>query len=220
MPTPLDKARQNPDGMKAKILAEARMLFGKYGYRATTTRMIAGRVGIDISTLHYHWGEKQDLYEAVILTLNEEIGRQLYAIEKIVAGFDLKKRIRTAIDALTDYMFAHPEVASLILRRYFSQAKQPLGQDIKVPEYISNIALAMGLALDRQSVSPAHKAGIFAVWNSAFSFVSGENFFRPVLGLDKKEYIEIVKKTLKFIMIPAFTQSGPSGADNRSAMKT
>ena len=73
MPSPLEKARLNPDSMKAKILGVARKLFGDYGYSGTTTRMIAGKVGIDISTLYYHWGEKQDLYEALITDINEEI---------------------------------------------------------------------------------------------------------------------------------------------------
>jgi AcrR family transcriptional regulator len=36
----------------------ARKIFGEYGFHGTTTRMIAQEVGIDISTLHYHWGEK------------------------------------------------------------------------------------------------------------------------------------------------------------------
>ncbi|MCP4373087.1 MAG: helix-turn-helix transcriptional regulator, partial [Deltaproteobacteria bacterium] len=48
--------------MKAKILISARKLFGQYGFHGTTTRMIASDVGIDISTLYYHWGEKGDLY--------------------------------------------------------------------------------------------------------------------------------------------------------------
>ena len=57
MPSPLEKARQDPKSMKARILASARRIFGEYGYNNTTTRMIAKDVGIDISTLYYHWGE-------------------------------------------------------------------------------------------------------------------------------------------------------------------
>ena len=59
MTTPLDKARQNPDSMKARILDAARRLFGTYGFHGTTTRMIAKEVGIDISTLYYHLGGKR-----------------------------------------------------------------------------------------------------------------------------------------------------------------
>ena len=51
----MEKARRDPESMKARIL-EQLGAFGAYGYHGTTTRMIAQRVGIDISTLYYHWG--------------------------------------------------------------------------------------------------------------------------------------------------------------------
>ena len=77
MPSALEKARQDPNSMKARILAAARRIFGEYGYSETTTRRIAKNVGIDISTLYYHWGEKQDLYEAVLQDVSEEIQSRL-----------------------------------------------------------------------------------------------------------------------------------------------
>jgi AcrR family transcriptional regulator len=77
MTTPLEKARKDPESMKAKILQVARKIFGEYGFHGTTTRMIARKVGIDISTLYYHWGEKGDLYEAVILDINEDLRQKL-----------------------------------------------------------------------------------------------------------------------------------------------
>ena len=41
MSSRLEKARKDPNSMKAKILSSARKLFGEYGYNDTTTRMIA-----------------------------------------------------------------------------------------------------------------------------------------------------------------------------------
>ena len=93
MPSPLEKARQDPDSMKARILASARRLFGEYGYSSTTTRMIAGDVGIDISTLYYHWGEKLDLYEALITDLNDEILAKFEEVEQQARGKTLSERL-------------------------------------------------------------------------------------------------------------------------------
>ena len=59
LPTALEKARQDPDSMKARILAAARRIFSQYGFPGATTRAIAKEVGIDISTLYYHWGGKR-----------------------------------------------------------------------------------------------------------------------------------------------------------------
>ncbi len=204
MQSPLDKARKDPGSMKARILTAARKLFGEFGYASTTTRMIAKEVGIDISTLYYHWGEKNDLYEAVITDLNDEIQSQLKGIEKLAKGKTMKARIEIAIENICDYLFEHPEAANLILYRYFTKNSQGQDIDIRIPEYINNIAVAMGLALDRRHISPQAKARVLAVWNSVFNFISGENFFRPMLEVDHEEYIQVVKDTLKFVLVPAF----------------
>ena len=191
--------------MKAKILASARKIFGQYGYNDTTTRRIASEVGIDISTLYYHWGEKQDLYEAVLQEVSDEIQCKLNEVEKKVSGKTLKARLEVAIDLMCDYLFSHPEVSNLILFGYFSKTRHGVTMDIKIPEYISNIAVAMELAADKKSISIESKARILAVWNTVLNFISGENFFRPMLKTTRENYIRVVKETLKFILVPAFT---------------
>ena len=206
MPSPLEKARQNPDSMKAKILAAARRLFGDYGYNGTTTRMIASEVGIDISTLYYHWGEKQDLYEALITDINEEIQLEFKEVERQVKNRPLTERLEIAIDILTDYLFQHPEVSNLILNDSFNKSKPDTVPDIKIGDFTANIAIAMDLAPSKANVSVQAKARILAVWNCVLNFISGENFFRPILDIDRQAYLQTIKATLKFIIVPAFTK--------------
>ena len=191
--------------MKARILSSARRLFGEYGYNDTTTRMIAGDVGIDISTLYYHWGEKQDLYEAVLIEISDEIQDKLNEVEKKVSGLNLTTRLEIAIDMMSDYLFSHPEVSNLILFGYFNKTRHGVTLDISMSQYINNIAFAMGLSDNRETASTEAKARILAVWNTVLNFISGENFFRPLLETDREEYIRVVKETLKFILVPAFT---------------
>jgi len=206
MPSALEKARQDPNSMKARILAAARRIFGEYGYSDTTTRKIAKDVGIDISTLYYHWGEKQDLYEAVLQDVSEEIQSRLNQVEKTVSGQSLKNRLEVSIDMMCDYLFSHPEVSNLILFGYFSKTRHGVTMDIKIPQYISNIALAMELAADKKTVTVEDKARILAVWNTVLNFISGEDFFRPMLKTNHENYVNVVKETLKFILVPAFTR--------------
>ena len=181
MPSPLEKARQNPDSMKARILASARKLFGEYSYNATTTRMIAKDVGIDISTLYYHWGEKVELYQAVLTDINEEIRSKLIDIEEKARGNSLAKRLDIAIDVFSDYLFSKPEVSNLILYGYFRNNRENVNACVRVTEYIADIAFAMGLSLDKQYVSVEAKAKVMALWNAILNFISGENFLRPML---------------------------------------
>lgn len=48
------------------LLEAAIYLFGHYGYDGVTTRMIVARAGVNISTLHYYYKSKQELYDAII----------------------------------------------------------------------------------------------------------------------------------------------------------
>lgn len=205
MASSLEKAKQNPDSMKAKILTAARKIFGEYGFHGTTTRMIAKAVEIDISTLYYHWGEKGDLYEAVVMDITEGMRQKLIEVEKIIKGRPLAERIRIAIDKMADYLFEHPEISNLTLFRYFTKTRHGNILDFKVPEYISDIAYSMGLAEDRKNVPADAKMKVLSIMNAIHNFVSGENFFRPMMKMEREEYIKAAKETLKFFNITAFT---------------
>jgi hypothetical protein len=74
-----------------------------------------------------------------------------------------------------------------------------------VPEFISDIAYSMGLAKDRKNVPADAKMKVLAIMNAIHNFVSGENYFRPMMGLDRESYIKEAKETLKFFNLSAFT---------------
>ncbi|MEW6263130.1 MAG: TetR/AcrR family transcriptional regulator [Thermodesulfobacteriota bacterium] len=208
LPTALEKARQDPDSMKARILAAARRVFGQYGYHGATTRVIAKEVGVDISTLYYHWGEKSDLYEAVVFDITEDLRQLLRQVEKVIHGRPLDERLSISIDLTAGYLFDHPEVSNLILLRYFSKTRQEMEWDYRVPEFITDVARSMGLAGRDGEVTKPAEMQVLAIMNSIHNFVSGEDFFRSMLHLTRAEYIPLVKETLKTVLIPAFAGSG------------
>lgn len=204
MASPLQKARQDPGSMKARILSAARTIFGRYGYHGATTRIIAQEVGIDISTLYYHWGDKNDLYQAVIYDISEDLRNQFIKVEQAIAGKPLAERMDLAINMMTDYLFDHPEVANLILLRYFSETRAALTWDQRVPEFASGIARSMGMAETDGSVSTQAKMRVMSMMLAIYNFVSGESFFRSMLELESEPYREQAKETLRFLLIPAF----------------
>ena len=208
MLTPLEKARKDPRSTKAKILKAARRVFGEYGFHGTTTRMIAQEAGIDISTLYYHWGEKGDLYGAVIMDIYQDLRQKLGDVEKVIHGLPLAKRMHISIDMMTDYLFECPEISNLTLFRYFAKTRHDSRIDIHVPELISDIARSMNLCKDKKNVPTSSQMEVLAIMNAIHSFISGENFFRPMLKLKRDEYIAMVKETLKFVLVPAFATGG------------
>lgn len=207
MATPLEKARKNPDSIKAKILGIARKLFGQYGFQGTTTRMIAKEAGIDISTLHYHWGDKGDLFEAVIHDLHFESRNKLIEIEKKIKGKPLTVRIDMALDEMLDFLFDNPEISNHTIFRYFTQTTTELDLDIglgSVPEYITDIAYSMGLSDNRREASNEAQMKIIFMMNALHNYVAGEGFFRSMMNIGRDEYRKLAKDTLKFYLIAPF----------------
>jgi AcrR family transcriptional regulator len=217
MKTPLEKARDSPDSTKARTLKVARRLFGEYGFHGTTTRMIAQEAGVDISTLYYHWGEKADLYEAVALDIHEDLRVQLWHVEQLVHGRTLAERLAIAIDEMTDYLLEHPEVSNLVLLRYFAKTRAEPITDLRVPSFVSNIARAMNLAARDQPVSPEARMQVLAIMNGIYNFISGQEFFQSIVGVERERYVALTKETLKFIFIPAFAGSEPKAAPRSGA---
>lgn len=206
-PTPLEKARKDPSSMKGRILKQARCIFGEYGFHGTTTRMIAQKVGIDISTLYYHWGEKGDLYETVVQDIFEDLRTKLAEVEKIIHGKPLAQRLDIALSIMIDYLFENPEISNLTLFRYFAKTRNESVLELQVPEFMGNIAYSMGLVKDRKHVPVQAQMKMLVLMNSIHNFVSGENFFKLLLDKANHEsYVKAVKETLTLIMVPAFTQ--------------
>src|SRR5215470_15031137 len=72
-----------PPATKDRILQVAEELFAQKGYEGTRTRDIAAQVGINISTLHFHWKSKEELYTAVyqnLLSHRARLAEEVFAL--------------------------------------------------------------------------------------------------------------------------------------------
>jgi len=205
---PLEKAKKYPESMKAKVLNAARKLFGEYGYHGTTTRMIANEVGIDISTLYYHWGEKKDLFESVITDLLNDYGKIIRKIEEKARDKPLFDRYALAIDQMCDFLASHPEGPNLILFQLFGKTKQKFETELISPSPLEEMAQAMGFQMEDREFSNKVKAGVLAVWFSVFSFFAGEHQIRPLFNMEMDDYLKMVKDTMKRILIPGYDRKG------------
>src|SRR5579884_975876 len=62
------------------ILRTAQQLFMEFGYRAVTTRQIAGACGLTQPALYHYFHDKQELYVAM---MHEEVAKMRAALERI-----------------------------------------------------------------------------------------------------------------------------------------
>lgn len=78
------------------LLEAATYLFGLYGYDGVTTRMIVAKAAVNISTLHYYYKSKHDLYDAVLHNIasfvNKNIAEQLVSIKHLLEEMQVERK--------------------------------------------------------------------------------------------------------------------------------
>jgi AcrR family transcriptional regulator len=141
----LDKAREAPTSTKGRILAAAEEVFAAKGFQGASTREIAARAGVNISSLHYHWESKETLY----FTVFRNIFDQIVALLRDTLAPVLERQVRreSAIELtmreLFDFFADNPNVPKLLMRRIVENEELDIG-------------------IEREVLLPAW--GVFAEW--------------------------------------------------------
>jgi len=118
------KTREPANSTKARILLAAEEVFATQGFAGASTREIAARAGVNISSLHYHWESKDRLYEAVLRAVYgrlTEVSRE--PASPPAERAELPRGAHEAsIGRVFDYFAANPSVPRLLLRRMLEDA--------------------------------------------------------------------------------------------------
>src|SRR4051794_40572894 len=113
------KTRDAPASTKARILEAAEQVFASKGFEGASTREIASRAGVNISSLHYHWESKETLYFAVFQNIyNQLIEISRDSVLPAAGRGDLQRAVHEAsVGRVFDYFAANPNIPRLLLRR-------------------------------------------------------------------------------------------------------
>lgn len=135
----LEKAREAPGSTKARILEAAEEVFASRGFTGASTREIAARAGVNISSLHYHWASKETLYVAVFRNVFDRLVELLRETLDTLQRQALDRRavIDQAMDRLFDFFAGNPNVSTLLVRRIVENADIDVGveRDVLVPAW-------------------------------------------------------------------------------------
>jgi len=107
-----------PDVTREKILGAADRLFGALGFDATTTRDIAAQSGVNKALIHYHFGTKDDLLEALLdgyyarltNTLATALGRRS----------SMEEQAEDVVDAYADFLAENRTFCCIVQREVAS----------------------------------------------------------------------------------------------------
>jgi len=111
----------NPAETRREILEAAEESFAASGFVGATTRQVAARAGVNVATLHYHFGNKERLYRAVLdAVISAEIpesGRSDSPVERLTA----------VVESLWDHAWTRPALSRLSLLHRLAGPAAPDG---------------------------------------------------------------------------------------------
>ncbi len=110
----LDKALDDPRSTPARILDAAEEVFAEQGFAAASTREIARRARVPFGALHYHWGSKEQLHQAVMARLVEWIRDTV--LRNLVPGGTPGEIMDHLTDAFLEVLVANRRAARLLYR--------------------------------------------------------------------------------------------------------
>ena len=99
----------NPAETRREILMAAEQSFAASGFTGATTREVAARAGVNVATLHYHFGNKEGLYRAVI---DRAVSGEIPVTDG--SGTPAERLART-VGALFDFAAERPTLPRLAL---------------------------------------------------------------------------------------------------------
>jgi AcrR family transcriptional regulator len=110
----------NPEETRREILRAAGEAFAAAGFVGATTRAVAARAGVNVATLHYHFGSKEGLYRAVLRDASRE------PLPPVPPG-GREETLGRLVDALFDYGAERPTLSRLALLDALSGPPAPDG---------------------------------------------------------------------------------------------
>jgi AcrR family transcriptional regulator len=113
LPTSAAPAPAPPDS-RDRILDAAERLFADKGFAATSMRHIAQGAGVNVATLYYHCGSKEQLFVSIYARVIERMSA--WVAETFEAGDDFRTIVIQLVDRVVDYLAAHPSIPRLLLR--------------------------------------------------------------------------------------------------------
>lgn len=109
---PPSRRRRDPQASRRRILAAATDEFASKGFGEARVDEIARRAGINKRMLYHYFGNKDDLFQAVLEEIYETICRAGQALE--LRAIDPRAGLAKLIDFVWDYYSENPQSITLL----------------------------------------------------------------------------------------------------------
>ena len=101
---------------RIKILQAAAQQFAERGFDGAKFREIGNVAEVSFQSIRYHFGSKEQLWEAVVEQLSNDAQHAILHHEQALVGLPPEQQLRAQIRAIVAYQAAHPELQKILLR--------------------------------------------------------------------------------------------------------
>ena len=180
--------------IRAALLKGARDLFTRRDFKSVSVRDIARKARVNPAMVHYHFGDKQGLYRAM---LQETVGPVLQKVQALMDrdGPRADTSIHDALEAVMTMLAREPWVARLIVREVL--AEEGPFREVFIREFAARGGGRVPQLLAREIASGRVRADVDPTLG-ALSFMSMALF--PFIALP------VAEKVFGIRMTDAFTQ--------------
>lgn len=203
-----------PDETKTRILSAADQLFGTLGFDATTTRDIAAKSGVNKALIHYHFGTKDELLEALLDGYYARLGEAL--APALTAEGDAEEQLGAVLDAYADFLAANLTFCRIVQREIAS------GQHMErlVERTLPTLQLGVGwlsrvMKKPPAGLEPVHLLtsvyGLVVTWFTHGEVVrrlTGEDPYSPRALAARKRHV----RTVAGLLLSTLTKKGKAKA--------
>lgn len=178
--------------VRADLLRAARELFTKRDFTATSVREIAAAARVNPAMIHYHFGDKEGLYRAM---LQETLGPVLQKVQELLDRGDRQTQtsIHDALEAVMTMLAHEPWVARLIVREVL--AEEGSFRELFIREFAAKGGGRLPALLEREIASGRVRKDLDPTLG-ALSFMSMALF--PFIALPVAEKVFGIRMTDAF----------------------
>ena len=187
MPPKRKSSVRDPEQTRARILAAAKAEFARVGLGGARVDRIALLAGANKRMLYYYFGNKDELFQAVLEATYEHIRESEKALH--LDEVDPPEAIRRLVAFTWDYYLEHPEFLSLLNSANLHRAEH-LKRSTKVRRMHSPFVAMIGDILARGRRSRQFRHGVDAVQlyisiaGLAYFYLSNNHTLSTIFGRD------------------------------------
>ncbi|HNY66495.1 MAG TPA: helix-turn-helix domain-containing protein [Deltaproteobacteria bacterium] len=198
---------------RERILKAAREVFSQHSYKAASTRLVARQAGVEHPLIHYYFGSKEKLFEAMTESIYGDVIRDQESWLKGLERMTPREGLSLFLDRMLDYTFANSDVL-----RISALNMVHIGRIEEIPGYrfvILNMARmrrALEEKLPLQGSSREIEMFIYTFYSLMVSLIGTKSCHSQLLNMDPDgpEYRAWVKDACMTLFLPWLEKLLPS----------